>query len=830
MPQVDYGSDKIKTLTMCEQMRLRPQMWGFQTSSIEGNLIQIKEVVDNAADEALDPNRVYPIDVTFFVSRDKSMYQCLVRDNGRGIPVDKLEACFTKEFTSGKYEGQYGGASTGTNGVGSKAAAAFSTKFIAFTNRQSGFGYLKLEKGMVKESKTSKRPASSDPNTFGTIVFFQPDPEMFSCIPQMFGDPEKGDDKNGFEKHTERMEFYGLFKRNIVLTVMVVDRLLRPTDLNKEPQDLWKDMLHPENYGAKVAFRTDPNVTPRSYVIEKFHLKDPIWELGEIHKISTGSDDPLGFDIDVFVDEKSCKGDNGYIGAVNATPIVHPESSHIAVLQDVIKQQMQDLIDNEGAKTFFEEKYRIPLSGCISAYWQGASFIGQDKKRFEDRSFNSQYGQALRKICKKITEEKGEGFWDNLFELIKENFELEYAKFSRTAYKSSKSMKGIGYELNRKGSYEGCESEDNRIIELFITEGDSAAGRVQTKRNPVTQALLKLSGKPINAIRNEGDKLNKNAIFQDMVTLLGVTPADKNLDNMKFSKILIMTDADADGYHIVVLLFSILYKINPLILEQGRVCVTCPPLYAILNKQTNIYLRDEAALRDARYSAYNTLFRIESRVTVNGKAGAWIETNKDKKLFRDICMIAEYLKDVVYPQATLLNINPMVLEQLLHVYQWLDEDNVNTEAIRKKLRLDNVVWDQLNHVVVLVDHEVEFHLPLVNLKKTIVSKLLPAYDQFNWQNVDLRITTKESDMYANDPCTFIMLATLFEDVNSVFKVSRFKGLGEMDEDSIDLTCINKETRCFKTIRGMGDIDEFFRYLDVDSEGRKKLVEKGFMET
>ena len=66
MPQVDYGSDKIKTLTMCEQMRLRPQMWGFQTSSIEGNLIQIKEVVDNAADEALDPNRVYPIDVTFF--------------------------------------------------------------------------------------------------------------------------------------------------------------------------------------------------------------------------------------------------------------------------------------------------------------------------------------------------------------------------------------------------------------------------------------------------------------------------------------------------------------------------------------------------------------------------------------------------------------------------------------------------------------------------------------------------------------------------------------------------------------------------------------------
>ena len=826
----DYSDKAIISMKFLSHLREKSGMYGFQLASRQGCKIQLKEIIDNATDEALDPNKVYNIDITFFVSKDKSTYQCLVRDHGRGIPPAKIVDCYTKEFTSGKYRPGSYVASVGTNGVGSKASAALAKIFYAFTNREDGFGYLRLEKGEIKDQMIVKRPADRSPESIGTTVLLQPDADLLECTHEMFEKATGEGNQNGFEEFVEQLEFYSLFKRNVVLTVRTVDGLLKASDLNQAPPDLWRYLINLENFNTKIVFQSDLNMTPRRYVQERFHLKEPLWELGEINKVSTGPDDPLGFDIDVFVDEKSCKGDNGYIGAVNATPIVHPESSHIAVLQDVIKQQMQDLIDNEGAKTFFEEKYRIPLSGCISAYWQGASFIGQDKKRFEDRSFNSQYGQALRKICKKITEEKGEGFWDNLFELIKENFELEYAKFSRTAYKSSKSMKGIGYELNRKGSYEGCESEDNRIIELFITEGDSAAGRVQTKRNPVTQALLKLSGKPINAIRNEGDKLNKNAIFQDMVTLLGVTPADKNLDNMKFSKILIMTDADADGYHIVVLLFSILYKINPLILEQGRVCVTCPPLYAILNKQTNIYLRDEAALRDARYSAYNTLFRIESRVTANGKAGAWIETNKDKKLFRDICMIAEYLKDVVYPQATLLNINPMVLEQLLHVYQWLDEDNVNTEAIRKKLRLDNVVWDQLNHVVVLVDHEVEFHLPLVNLKKTIVSKLLPAYEQFNWQNVDLRITTKESDMYANDPCTFIMLATLFDDVNSVFKVSRFKGLGEMDEDSIDLTCINKETRCFKTIRGMGDIDEFFRYLDVDSEGRKKLVEKGFMET
>jgi DNA gyrase/topoisomerase IV subunit B len=201
-------------------------MWGFQVASIEGPLIQIKEVYDNAADEALDKTKIYPIDVTFFVAKDKSTYQVLIRDHGRGIPANKLLPCFTREFTSGKYEGKYGGASTGTNGVGSKASAAFSKTFIAFTKRNDGFGYLRMEKGIVKDHVITKTP-DKKLDTVGTTVFLQPDPEMFSAIGEMFGEPTKLETQNGFAKHVDRMSLYSIFRKNVLVTIRTVPGLLK---------------------------------------------------------------------------------------------------------------------------------------------------------------------------------------------------------------------------------------------------------------------------------------------------------------------------------------------------------------------------------------------------------------------------------------------------------------------------------------------------------------------------------------------------------------------------------------------------------------------------
>lgn len=829
----DYVDTTIKTLSMCDQMRLRPSMWGFQVASIEGPLIQIKEIYDNSADEALDLGKVYPIDITFFVAKDKSTYQVIVRDHGRGIPPSKLLSCFTREFTSGKYEGKYGGASTGTNGVGSKASAAFSKVFLAFTKRGDGFAYLRMEKGQVKDHVVRKA-IDKDHSTVGTTVFLQPDPEMFSAISEMFGDPSKGEEKNGFTKHVERIALYSLFKKNVLVTIRTVQGLLKNSDLSKDPVDLWKYLTNLDNFNTEIVFQNELGVNPKEYVRKKFHLGESIWDLPSLSKLDSGIEDPLAYDIDVFIDEKSMHGSNGIIGAVNGTPIVHPDSSHVVVLQQVLKDQVANAIDDSEKQVYFENKYRIPLSGCISVKWLGAEFIGQDKTRFENRQFEVCYRQFLRKEFKKLGE-ADPTIWDRLWEIIQENFEIEYAKYSRTAYKTGGDLKNLCYDLKRADSFFNCQLKNNDVIktELFITEGDSAAGRVKSARDSKTQAVLKLSGKPKNAVRDDGPKLKENAIYSDLCRILGVNRSDTNLANMRFDKILLMTDADADGYHIVALMIGMFYKINPLILEEGRVCVVNPPLYSILHGNKAAYLRDVEALDEARRITYRTLLDID--VVIKGKTRYHI--NKNAEEFRDICLIVDAIGSVVERQADFLNINPLVLEQLVHCVDYIGEQNVNCKKLRDILSAKDVTWDKQNNVVILIyetdNRSIEYRIPLTRLQTVIRNEILPVYERFHWKDVDLFVTTKYSQEFVDDPCTFVMLYTLFKKISDpthgLLKPRRFKGLGEMSKEAIKYTCIDPSTRSFTVVKTVGDVDRIYKMLGVDTDERKKLISSGLVE-
>ena len=839
MADSSYSDSTIVSMKFLEHLRTHPGMYSFQLNNINGPLLQIKEIVDNATDEALDPSKVYPVDITFFVSKDKSTYQCLIRDRGRGIPTNKLVDCYTKEFTSGKYRGEYGGASVGSFGVGSKASAALAKLFMAFTKRDDGFAFLEVVRGVVKNSYSTRKRIDKDQSTIGTLVLLQPDDEMFSTIDEMFKKNVKDQEITGFQQFLTQIVNYNLFKNNVCLVVRVVDGLIKPSDLSKEPEELWRYLCARIEEGEEK-YRSDLTMSKRDYVIKKFGLGQPLWELPSINKEpDEDNEDPLGISIDIFVDEKSVKGENGIIGAVNYTPINHPESSHIAMLQTVLKDFLDDNVEDPDAKAFFESRYRIPFSGTVFATWVGAEFIGQDKSRFENRQFAEFYRQYLRRYLKKVTEELGEGLWDRLWELIQENFVTEFAKFSKRSLGISKNLKNMTYDLRRKDSFRNCISQDNRITELIITEGDSAAGRVETERDENTQAVLKLSGKPVNPIRSDKKKLDGNAIYCDLQQILCVTPSDTNLDNMRFAKIVIMTDADPDGYHIVVLVLAILYRINKLIIEEGRVIITLPPLYSFVDKRLGaVYLRDEAALRDSRITVYKTLLDIDMQVRTQDKNGKWVHLNNTQHFamnkfhdaFRDLCMLIEEIGNTLVQQSELLNIPFMELEQLLHVIDCLDEDNINVEEITNRLMLIDAIWMKEDNVLVLVDQqEIEHRIPLPRLQKTLKNVILPKYEMGHWQAVDLFVSTKYSDLYKGTPCTYAMLYRIFHDLNKLFTVRRFKGLGEMSADAIKKTCIDPQERSFVTIKSVGDVNKIYEMLGVDTTARKKLVNRGFVE-
>ena len=838
MSDKSYDSSVIVSMDFLQHVREKSGMYSFQLNNIQGLHQQLKEVVDNSVDEALDPNKFYPVDITFFVSKDKSTYQCVIQDRGRGIPVDKLSSCYCTPFTSGKYRGEYGGSSPGSFGIGSKASAALSKQFVAFTKRNDGFGYLRVEKGVVKDSLTSKKRVDADETTIGTTVLLQPDDTMFTTINQMFKDNLPGEEFKGIDLYISRLGFYSLTKPNVGITVRRVDHLLTNKELSVDPVELWRYLSKPDLFDAEVLFRTDRDTTPRSFVIKKFGLHEPVWELGKIHK-EAEDDDPLGVDLDIFLDDRSVKGEGGYIGAVNGTPIDHPESSHIAMLQTVMKDFIDDNVDDPDAKAFFEAKYRIPFSGVVFVSWLGASFIGQDKSKFEDRQFAECYRQYLRRYLKKYTDEHGEGIWDRLWELIQENFVTEYAKFSKRSLGISKNLKNVTYELRRKDSFSNCVSQDNRITEVVITEGDSAAGRVETCRDENTQAVYRLSGKPVNPIRSDKKKLDANAIYCDLQQILCVTPSDTNLDNMRFARIVIMTDADPDGYHIVVLLLAIIWRINKRIIEEGRVIIVLPPLYSIVDKRLGaVYLRDEAALRDARITVYKALLDIDMQVRTQKKNGKWVHVNnahnimmnKHHDAFRDLCMLVEEVGNTLVQQAELLNIPYQELEQLLHVIDCLDESNVNVPEIVKRLGLKDAIWMKEDNVLVLVDEmEIEHRIPLPRLQYTLKNVILPKYEIGHWQMVDLFVSTKYSDLYKGTPCTFAMLFRIFHDLNKLFEVRRFKGLGEMSAEAIKKTCIDPLERSYVTVKSVGDVEVVYQMLGVDTSARKKLVNSGYLE-
>ena len=839
MASSSYDDKTIVSMHFLEHLRTHPGMYSFQLNNINGPLLQIKEIVDNATDEALDPKRIYPVNITFFVAKDKSTYQCLVTDNGRGIPTNKLRDCYTKEFTSGKYRGEYGGASVGSFGVGSKASAALSKMFLAFTKRDDGFAYLDIEKGVVKDTYLTKKRLDKDPTTIGTVVLLQPDDTMFTTIDEMFKKNVRDMDIKGIDLFVERIVNYNLFKQNVLLVVRVVDGMIKASDLSGSPEETWKMLKERSETGTEI-YRSDLTMSKRDYVIKKFGLGQPVWEMPQVTKEpDEDNDDPLGVTIDIFLDEKSLKGENGIIGSVNYTPINHPDSSHILMLQTVLKDFLDNNVEDPDAKAFFESRYRIPFSGTVFVTWVGAEFIGQDKSRFENRQFSECYRQYLRRTLKKYTDTNGEGLWDRLWELIQENFTVEYAKFSKRTLGLAKNLKNMTYDLRRKDSFKNCKSQDNRITELIITEGDSAAGRVETERDENTQAVLKLSGKPMNAIRSDKKKLDSNAIFCDLQQILCVTSSDTNLNNMRFARIVIMTDADPDGYHIVALLLGIIYRINKLIIEEGRVIVTTPPLYSFVDKRLGaVYLRDEAALRDSRITVYKSLLDIDMQIRTRNGKGKWvylnnthtISVNKHHDAFRDLCILVEEIGNTLRQQAELLNIPYQELEQLLHVIDCLDERNINTKEIVKRLMLIDAIWMKEDNVLVLVDQqEIEHRIPLPRLQYTLKNIILPKYEIGHWQMIDLFISTKYSELYRGTPCTFAMLYRIFRDLDRLFTVRRFKGLGEMSAEAITKTCVDPQERSFVTIKSIGDVDKIYQMLGVDTTARKKLVNRGFVE-
>jgi DNA gyrase subunit B len=551
---VAYAAKDITVLKGLEPVRERPGMYIGSTGP-SGLHHLVYEVVDNAVDEAM-AGHANKIDVTLL--KDGG---CRVVDNGRGIPVDEhpeypgtsaAEIVLTTLHAGGKFGGEGYKISGGLHGVGVSVVNALSIRLDLEVNRDGGrFTQTYVEGGrpdgpLVRVGGTRKR---------GTSVTFWPDGAVF--------------EETEFRAQT------------------LLDRLREMAFLTK---------------GLEINFR-DERPDPPLEVAYKFNggISDFVRYLNEtkeaLHRRIIAFEDTQ----DANVVDIAMQWNTGYHEGLHsfANNIatteggMHEEGFRKALTNVVNKYARDKGLLKEKDDPFAGEDIREGLTAIISVKLTNPQFEGQTKTKLGNT--------VMRSLVEKATNTRlRDWFEENPPEAKQIVAKIIQASRARMAARQARDLtrrKSLLESASMPGKLADCSSRDPRQSELFIVEGDSAGGSAKQARDREFQAILPIRGKILNVERARIDRMLKNEEIQALITAIGAGIADEfNLDNVRYHKIVLLTDADVDGAHIRTLLLTFFYRQMAELVKMGYVYIAQPPLFSAVLGKEKTYLKDDHAL------------------------------------------------------------------------------------------------------------------------------------------------------------------------------------------------------------------------------------------
>ena len=539
---MNYDAESIKSLSFKDGVRTRISMY-LGSDDIEGTYQAFKEIINNATDEAIAG---FGNKIEIFV--DEKLNAIRVRDYGRGVPFGSNETSknvlvdiYTKAHTGGKFDDTAYKNASGLNGVGGSCVCLSALWFDVFSARDGKGAHASFKKGELESYEEYDTTFQN-----GTIVEFCPDPEVFKT----------GEIGYSYKKICEDIKNISYLYSGITFTIT-----------NQNTKEV-------QTYCAKngiIDFVKDNNIKPLHKHIIYDSVTDSNGDKLEI-AFQWGSGKEQSY---VFV--------NGLLCPEGGSPITGAKTSITRTFNSLSKQN------------FDGDAIRGGLFYVINCSVAQPSFANQTKSKINNTNLRTMasncFSNALKQMKVKYTEE-----FESIVELLK-----KIAKAEAAAERARKQVLDATKDIEKNQKKKVFASDKLKDAEflgqnatLLIVEGDSAAGGIAKARDYKNYGILAIRGKILNCLAHPEEKIFQNEEIKLLLSAMNIVPGKYNSSRLRYGRIGICTDADADGYHIGLLIMAALRYLAPEFLNEKRLCWLRSPLYIVKNgKNESYYFTDE---------------------------------------------------------------------------------------------------------------------------------------------------------------------------------------------------------------------------------------------